>query len=221
VVRQQLCSPVPVRLRTVTQIDAEKSGAVLCESRCAQSAVVKLFSARRGCAGGLGRTGRGGARDWTRPDEAGLGNWARPSSGSSSGRPPSVTGQILAFLPGFGLIMLGLVSAGPWLTMAGTRIMARRTSRPGTLIAARRLGDDLRAGVPRDQRPSPGAVHNHRDRRPDHNPEHQAPRIGSRPRGGQRPGGAVHSRGAGPGSIIADTMPLLRRITGPEVARNE
>jgi len=63
-----------------------------------------------------------------------------------SGRPASVTGQILAFLPGFGLIMLGLVSAGPWLTMAGTRIMARRTSRPGTLIAARRLGDDPRAG---------------------------------------------------------------------------
>ena len=62
------------------------------------------------------------------------------------GRPPSITGQILAFLPGFGLIMLGLVSAGPWLTMAGTRVMARRTSRPGTLIAARRLGDDPRAG---------------------------------------------------------------------------
>ncbi len=48
-------------------------------------------------------------------------------------------------MPGFALIMVGLVIAGPWLTMVGARIMARRTSRPGTLIAARRLADDPRA----------------------------------------------------------------------------
>jgi hypothetical protein len=35
------------------------------------------------------------------------------------GRPQSIPGQIAAFVSGFGLVMLGLVSAGPWLTMAG------------------------------------------------------------------------------------------------------
>jgi hypothetical protein len=62
------------------------------------------------------------------------------------GRPPSIPGQILAFVPGFALVMSGLVIAGPWLTMAGARLLARRTSRPGALIAARRLADDPRAG---------------------------------------------------------------------------
>jgi hypothetical protein len=61
------------------------------------------------------------------------------------GRPATVPGQIQAFLPGFLLIMIGLVTAGPWLTMNGARIMARRTSRASALIAARRLADDPRA----------------------------------------------------------------------------
>ena len=61
------------------------------------------------------------------------------------GKPTSNSGQVLAFVPGFALIMIGLVIAGPWLTMAGARVMARRASRPGTLIAARRLADDPRA----------------------------------------------------------------------------
>jgi hypothetical protein len=61
------------------------------------------------------------------------------------GRPATVPGQIQAFLPGFLLIMIGLVTGGPWLTMTGARIMARRTSRAGALIAARRLADDPRA----------------------------------------------------------------------------
>jgi hypothetical protein len=61
------------------------------------------------------------------------------------GRPPTPRGQILALVPGCLLIMTGLVIAGPWLTMAGARIMARRTSRPSGLIAARRLADDPRA----------------------------------------------------------------------------
>jgi hypothetical protein len=60
------------------------------------------------------------------------------------GRPVSVAGQTHAYLPGFLLIMIGLVIAGPWLTMTGARIMARHTSRPSTLIAARRLADDPR-----------------------------------------------------------------------------
>ncbi|HEV2239502.1 MAG TPA: FtsX-like permease family protein [Streptosporangiaceae bacterium] len=62
------------------------------------------------------------------------------------GRPATVPGQIQAFVPGCLVILIGLVIAGPWLTMAGARIMARRTSRPGALIAARRLADDPRAG---------------------------------------------------------------------------
>jgi hypothetical protein len=55
-------------------------------------------------------------------------------------------GQIEAFLPGFLLILAGLMIAGPWLTMAGARVMARRARRPAALIAARRLTDNPRAG---------------------------------------------------------------------------
>jgi len=62
------------------------------------------------------------------------------------GRPTTTPEQIQAFLPAFLLIMVGLVTAGPWLTMAGARLMARRTGRPGTLIAARRLADNPKAG---------------------------------------------------------------------------
>ena len=61
------------------------------------------------------------------------------------GEPASNSGQVLAFTTGFALIMIGLVIAGPWLTMTGARVLARRASRPGTLIAARRLADDPRA----------------------------------------------------------------------------
>ena len=61
------------------------------------------------------------------------------------GNPASPVLPALVFVPGFALIMTGLVIAGPWLTMAGARIMARRASRPGALIAARRLADDPRA----------------------------------------------------------------------------
>ena len=45
------------------------------------------------------------------------------------GHPRSSSGQILAYFLGFFLIMAGLVIAGPWLTMTGSRIMAGRTSR--------------------------------------------------------------------------------------------
>ncbi|MGH3149431.1 MAG: FtsX-like permease family protein, partial [Streptosporangiaceae bacterium] len=61
------------------------------------------------------------------------------------GKPASNSGQVLVFVPGFALIMIGLVIAGPWLTMAGARLMARHAHRPGGLIAARRLADDPRA----------------------------------------------------------------------------
>ena len=61
------------------------------------------------------------------------------------GTPASPNGEIWALLPGFLLIIAGLVIAGPWLTMAAARVMARWTSHPGALIAARRLADDPRA----------------------------------------------------------------------------
>jgi hypothetical protein len=61
------------------------------------------------------------------------------------GHPASISGQIQAFASSFAIILIGLFIAGPWLTMAAARAMARWTSRPGTLIAARRLADDPRA----------------------------------------------------------------------------
>ena len=61
------------------------------------------------------------------------------------GSPASPGDEVWALMSGFLLIIVGLVIAGPWLTMAAARVMARRTSRPGTLIAARRLADDPRA----------------------------------------------------------------------------
>ena len=61
-------------------------------------------------------------------------------------RPATTPGQIEAYMTGFLLILAGLIVAGPWLTMAGARLIAHRTSRPATLIAARRLADNPRAG---------------------------------------------------------------------------
>jgi hypothetical protein len=62
-----------------------------------------------------------------------------------NGKPVSPSTQVKAFVPGYLLIIVGLVIAGPWLTMAAARVMARWTNRPATLIAARRLADDPRA----------------------------------------------------------------------------
>ena len=61
------------------------------------------------------------------------------------GHPASTGGQVQAFLSSFALVIVGLFIAGPWLTMAAARVMARWTSRPGTLLAACRLADDPRA----------------------------------------------------------------------------
>lgn len=61
-------------------------------------------------------------------------------------RPATSDGQTAAFLPGLLLILAGLVTAGPWLTMLGARILARHVRRPATLIAARRLADNPTAG---------------------------------------------------------------------------
>ncbi|WP_328374437.1 FtsX-like permease family protein [Micromonospora zamorensis] len=61
-------------------------------------------------------------------------------------RPPTSDGQAAVFLPGLLLIMAGLILAGPWLTMVGARVVARFANRPATLIAARRLADNPKAG---------------------------------------------------------------------------
>jgi hypothetical protein len=62
------------------------------------------------------------------------------------GRPHTTDGQIAAYLTGILVTMTGLIVAGPWLTMTGSRLLARRAGRPDTLIAARRLADDPHAG---------------------------------------------------------------------------
>jgi hypothetical protein len=60
---------------------------------------------------------------------------------AAAGHPHTVGGQTLAFFAGFLLAIAGLITAGPWLTMAGSRILARRAARPAALIAGRRLSD--------------------------------------------------------------------------------
>lgn len=61
-------------------------------------------------------------------------------------RPPTSDGQTALFLPALLLVMVGLITGGPWLTMVGARAMAARAGRPAALIAARRLADNPSAG---------------------------------------------------------------------------
>ncbi len=61
-------------------------------------------------------------------------------------RPETTDEQIAAYLSGIFVVMIGLVVAGPWLTMAGSRLLAGRARRPAALIAARRLSDNPKAG---------------------------------------------------------------------------
>ncbi len=63
----------------------------------------------------------------------------------AAGKPGSNGGQLLELLVGFVLLIVGLVLAGPWFTTAGSRLMAKRASRPATLIAGRRLLDNPKA----------------------------------------------------------------------------
>lgn len=62
----------------------------------------------------------------------------------SVGRPSSSGAQLEAYLLGFFLIMAGLVLTGPWLTMVGSKFVAKRTSRVPALLAGRRLSDNPR-----------------------------------------------------------------------------
>ncbi|MEV4347289.1 ABC transporter permease [Actinoplanes sp. NPDC049596] len=59
--------------------------------------------------------------------------------------PRTSDGQMAVFVPGLLLVMAGLLVAGPLLTMASARILARRSTGPATLIAARRLADNPKA----------------------------------------------------------------------------
>jgi hypothetical protein len=63
---------------------------------------------------------------------------------AAAGHPASANSQIQASLLGFFLIMIGQVLAGPWLTMAGSKIMAKRTSHVAPMLAGRRLSDNPR-----------------------------------------------------------------------------
>jgi hypothetical protein len=62
-------------------------------------------------------------------------------------RPPQgSTPQLIVYMGGMLLVMVGLVMAGPWLTVAGARLLVLRTGRPAALIAGRRLADNPKAG---------------------------------------------------------------------------
>ncbi|HEY9483694.1 MAG TPA: FtsX-like permease family protein [Micromonosporaceae bacterium] len=54
--------------------------------------------------------------------------------------------QVAVYLPGFLVVMAGLVIAGPWLTMVGSKAILRWTRRPAMLIAGRRLADNPQTG---------------------------------------------------------------------------
>jgi hypothetical protein len=61
------------------------------------------------------------------------------------GKPGSNGGQLFELFVGFVLLVVGLVLAGPWFTTAGSRLLAKRASRPAALIAGRRLLDNPKA----------------------------------------------------------------------------
>ena len=63
----------------------------------------------------------------------------------AAGKPGAIGSQLLELLVGFVLLIVGLVLAGPWITTAGSRIMAKRASRPAALIAGRHLLDNPKA----------------------------------------------------------------------------
>jgi hypothetical protein len=74
-----------------------------------------------------------------------LGYFAYLHDVGANSRAP-VSTEVGAFLSGILLTMTGLVIAGPWLTMLGSRLMTTRATRPATLIAGRRLADNPKAG---------------------------------------------------------------------------
>ncbi len=63
---------------------------------------------------------------------------------AAAGHPRTVAGQTGAFFLGFALIIAGLITAGPWLTMTASLLLVRRARRPAVLIAGRRICDNPR-----------------------------------------------------------------------------
>ena len=114
------------------------------------------------------------------------------------GYPVSIGGQVQAFESSFALIIVGLFIAGPWLTMAAARGMARWTSRPRH--ADRRPPPRRRpqGRLPRRQRPGARPVHHHRGRGGHHHAGRQGPHpVGQRRRGerADRPGIGIEPGG--------------------------
>lgn len=59
---------------------------------------------------------------------------------------PAATSELMPyFMVGFVLLVFGIAIAGPWLTMALTRIVAKRTRTASALLAFRRLADNPQA----------------------------------------------------------------------------
>ena len=54
--------------------------------------------------------------------------------------------RLLALAGGFGIVIIGIIAAGPWLTGRLAAAMARLARRPPLLLAARRLQDNPSAG---------------------------------------------------------------------------
>ena len=148
------------------------------------------------------------------------------------GNPAIPDEQVQAFVSGFLLIIVGLIIAGPWLTMAAARVMARRTSRPGD--ADRRPPPRRRpeGRLPRRQRPGARPVHHHRGRGGHHHAGRQGPHAvrqrrgverADGPAGGQRQSSEiqVHGHGrnvpgpatTGPGPA-APAAPLTAQLSG-------
>lgn len=104
------------------------------------AAVAGLVALRRVNISPLGvarRAPRKRPRAWrVLPVLIGLGLLAMPGS---IGDPQTRTFMVVGI---FALIVVGLVIAGPWLTLVGARVLVRLARRDSTLIAARRLGDD-------------------------------------------------------------------------------
>lgn len=87
---------------------------------------------------GAARRARSSAPGWWRavPLLVGLGLFAGPVF--ANGRQPNA----VLLDVGLALVMVGLVVAGPWLTLLAARLTARVTSGAATLLAARRLAAD-------------------------------------------------------------------------------
>ncbi|MEU4511660.1 FtsX-like permease family protein [Nonomuraea wenchangensis] len=108
------------------------------------AAVAAVWSLRRVRITPLGaaRRTRASAPGWWRvlPLLAGLGLFAGPAFAGGGREPDPVLADA-----GLALVMVGLMVAGPWLTMLAARLAARLTRGAATLLAARRLAADPKA----------------------------------------------------------------------------